>query len=107
MFEIPNLRKFKIPELRGLKIPDLCRFKIPELRMSWASDLRKFVTSELRRFKIPDFAGSRFLKTHFTNFIKLDVVGEFKKTRHPRNVEVNEVREISFQEQRTREDLES
>jgi hypothetical protein len=49
MFEIPNLRKFKIPELRGLKIPDL------------------------RRFKIPDFAGSRFLKTHFTNFIKLDV----------------------------------
>jgi hypothetical protein len=24
-------------------------------------------------------------------------VGEFRKTRHPRNVEVNEVREISFQ----------
>jgi hypothetical protein len=34
-------------------------------------------------------------------------VGEFRKTRHPRNVEVNEVREISFQEQRTRGDLES
>jgi hypothetical protein len=56
-FEIPDLRKFKIPELRRLKIPDL----------------RKFATSELRRFKIPDFASSRFLKTHFTNFIKLDV----------------------------------
>jgi hypothetical protein len=28
---------------------------------------------ELRRFKILDFTGSRFLKTHFTNFIKLDV----------------------------------
>jgi hypothetical protein len=34
-------------------------------------------------------------------------VGEFRKTCHPRNVEVNEVREMSFQEQRTREDLES
>jgi hypothetical protein len=49
-FEIPDLRKFKIPELRELKIPDL------------------------RRFKILNFAGSRFLKTHFTNFIKLDVL---------------------------------
>jgi hypothetical protein len=72
-FEIPDLCKFKIPELRGLKIPDLRRFKIPELRGSRASDLRKFATSELRRFKIPDFVGSRFLKTDFTNFIKLDV----------------------------------
>jgi hypothetical protein len=35
------------------------------------------------------------------------VVGEFKKTCHPRNVEVYEVREMSFQEQRTCEDLES
>jgi hypothetical protein len=34
-------------------------------------------------------------------------VGEFKKTFHPRNVEVNEICEVSFQEQRTREDLES
>jgi hypothetical protein len=34
-------------------------------------------------------------------------VGEFRKTCHPRNVEVNEVCEISFQEQRTRDDLES
>jgi hypothetical protein len=34
-------------------------------------------------------------------------VGEFMKTCHPRNVEVYEVREMSFQEQRTREDLES
>jgi hypothetical protein len=35
------------------------------------------------------------------------VVGEFKKTCHPRNVKVYEVREMSFQEQRTCEDLES
>jgi hypothetical protein len=34
-------------------------------------------------------------------------VGEFRKTRHPRNVEVNEICDASFQEQRTREDLES
>jgi hypothetical protein len=34
-------------------------------------------------------------------------VGEFRKTRHPQNVEVNEICEVSFQEQRTREDMES
>jgi hypothetical protein len=34
-------------------------------------------------------------------------VGEFRKTCHPRNVEINEVCEISFQEQGTREDLKS
>jgi hypothetical protein len=34
-------------------------------------------------------------------------VGEFKKTYHPRNVEVNEICDVSFQEQRTRKDLES
>jgi hypothetical protein len=34
-------------------------------------------------------------------------VGEFRKTCHPRNVEVNEICDASFQEQRTREDLES
>jgi hypothetical protein len=34
-------------------------------------------------------------------------VGEFRKTCHPRNVEVNEICDVSFQEQRTREDLES
>jgi hypothetical protein len=33
-------------------------------------------------------------------------VGEFRKTCHPRNVEVYEIREMSFQEQRTHEDLE-
>jgi hypothetical protein len=36
-----------------------------------------------------------------------DSVGEFRKTCHPRNIEVNEVCEVSFQEQRTRDDLES
>jgi hypothetical protein len=34
-------------------------------------------------------------------------VGEFRKTCHPRNVEVHEIREICFQGQRTREDPES
>jgi hypothetical protein len=34
-------------------------------------------------------------------------VGEFRKTRHPRNVEVNEIFDASFQVQRTHEDLES
>jgi hypothetical protein len=34
-------------------------------------------------------------------------VGEFSKTCHPRNIEVNEICDVSFQEQRTREDLES
>jgi hypothetical protein len=34
-------------------------------------------------------------------------VGEFRKTCHPRNVEVNEICDVSFLEQRTREDLES
>jgi hypothetical protein len=34
-------------------------------------------------------------------------VGEFMKTCHPRNVEVHEIREMSFQEHRIREDLES
>jgi hypothetical protein len=34
-------------------------------------------------------------------------VGEFRKTRHPRNVEVNEICDASFQGQRTHEDLES
>jgi hypothetical protein len=31
----------------------------------------------------------------------------WEKTCHPRNVEVNEICDVSFQEQRTREDLES
>jgi hypothetical protein len=34
-------------------------------------------------------------------------VGEFRKTRHPRNVEVNEICDVSFQGQRTHKDLES
>jgi hypothetical protein len=34
-------------------------------------------------------------------------VGEFKKTCHPRNVKVNEICDVSFQEQRIHEDLES
>jgi hypothetical protein len=34
-------------------------------------------------------------------------VGEFRKTRHPQNVEVNEICDASFQGQRTHEDLES
>jgi hypothetical protein len=34
-------------------------------------------------------------------------VGEFRKTCHPRNVEVNEICDVSFQEQRTCGDLES
>jgi hypothetical protein len=34
-------------------------------------------------------------------------VGEFIKTCHPRNVEVNEICDARFQVQRTREDLES
>jgi hypothetical protein len=34
-------------------------------------------------------------------------VGEFRKTCHPRNVEIYEVREMSFQEKRTHEGLES
>jgi hypothetical protein len=34
-------------------------------------------------------------------------VGEFRKTCNPQNVEIYEVREMSFQEQRTREGLES
>jgi hypothetical protein len=34
-------------------------------------------------------------------------VGEFRKTCHPRNVEVYEIREMSFQEHQTCEDLES
>jgi hypothetical protein len=34
-------------------------------------------------------------------------VGEFRKTYHPRNVEVNEICEVSFHEQITHKDLES
>jgi hypothetical protein len=34
-------------------------------------------------------------------------VGEFRKTRHPRNVEVIEICDASFQGQRTHEDLET
>jgi hypothetical protein len=34
-------------------------------------------------------------------------VGEFRKTCHPRNVDVYEICEMSFQEHRIREDLES
>jgi hypothetical protein len=34
-------------------------------------------------------------------------VGEFRKTCHPRNVEVHEIREMCFQEQRIRGDPES
>jgi hypothetical protein len=34
-------------------------------------------------------------------------VGEFIKTCHPRNVEVNEISDARFQGQKTREDLES
>jgi hypothetical protein len=37
----------------------------------------------------------------------LAFVGEFRKTRHPRNVEVNEICDGSFQWQRTHDDLES
>jgi hypothetical protein len=79
------------------KIPDLHKFATPGFAGPAASGLRKFAISELHRFKIPDlhkfmtpsfagpglqiftssrfrsFTGSRFLKTHFTNFVKLDV----------------------------------
>jgi hypothetical protein len=34
-------------------------------------------------------------------------VGEFMKTRHPRNVEANEICDASFQGQKSHEDLES
>jgi hypothetical protein len=34
-------------------------------------------------------------------------VGEFRKICHPRNVEVYEIRVMSFQKHRTHEDLES
>jgi hypothetical protein len=34
-------------------------------------------------------------------------VGEFRKTCHPRNVEIYEIRVMGFQEHRTHEDLES
>jgi hypothetical protein len=40
-------------------------------------------------------------------FSIVTVVGEYGKTCHPRNVEVHEIREICFQGQRNREDLES
>jgi hypothetical protein len=36
-----------------------------------------------------------------------DSVGEFRKARHPRNVEVNEICDASFQGQRTHDDMES
>jgi hypothetical protein len=39
--------------------------------------------------------------------VLLLTAGEFRKTCHPRNVEIYEVREMSFQEQRIREGLES
>jgi hypothetical protein len=41
------------------------------------------------------------------NPMSLLPVGEFRKTCHPRNVEVYEIREMSFEEHRICEDLES
>jgi hypothetical protein len=44
-----------------------------ELRRSRASDLRKFATPSFAGPGLRIFASSRYLKTHFTNFVKLDV----------------------------------
>jgi hypothetical protein len=73
LFEIPDhctfvtlrLHRFKIPDVRTFTTLRLRRFKIP--------DLCTFATLRLRRFKIPVFVSSVFLKTHYTNFINLDV----------------------------------
>jgi hypothetical protein len=56
---------------------------------------------------------SEILKWSWNQIIRVNPLprgasaGEFGKTCHPRNVEVNEICEVSFQEQGTREDLES
>jgi hypothetical protein len=86
-FMTSGLRKFATSELRRFEIPDLRKFATSGLRRFKILDLHKFGTSGLRRFKdsrssqVHDFgasrfqifAGSRFLKTHFTNFIQIDV----------------------------------
>jgi hypothetical protein len=62
--------------------------------------LRVMFFTEILRFSWNQIVGVKTLPLGAS-------VGEFRKTRHPRNVEVNEICEVSFQEQRTREDLES
>jgi hypothetical protein len=43
----------------------------------------------------------------FSRLSDLSDVGEFRKTRHPQNVEDNEICDANFQGRRTHEDLES
>jgi hypothetical protein len=102
------LRMFKIPDLHKFATP---RFASPELRIFAGLGFRSFTGT---RFQI--FTSSRFLKTHFTNFVRLDVsrvIGflefpntsplgkrvnsddpiprksqNFSKKRHPQNVRV-------------------
>jgi hypothetical protein len=53
-----------------------------------------------------ELANYTFLRCPTAKF-PIPFVGEFRKTCHPRNVEVYEICEMSFQEHRIREDLES
>jgi hypothetical protein len=48
-----------------------------------------------------------FTIVHPATTIEWVAVGEFRKTCHPRNVKVYEIREMSFQEHQIHEDLES
>jgi hypothetical protein len=65
-------------------------------------------SSELYNYKQKDREPLRnFVRRFMQQRSQIPDVGEFRKTCHPRNVEVNEICDVSFQEQRTREDLES
>jgi hypothetical protein len=47
------------------------------------------------------------LSTYTDGFLWVNNCWGIRETRHPRNVEVNEICDVSFQKQRTHEDLES
>jgi hypothetical protein len=115
--QIPELRRFQISWFHRFMTPGLRRFTTSGLRRSRASDLRKFATPSFAGPGLQIFASSRFLKTHFTNLVKLDVSRvtgfpefpntspsrkrvdsddpiprksqNFSKKRHPRNVGVD------------------
>jgi hypothetical protein len=77
-------------------------------RMKKRAEFSKEATPEITKEEpIPKNLEEEQIKSRTTPSVDIAAVGEFRKTCHPRNVEVNEICDVSFQEQRTRDDLES
>jgi hypothetical protein len=121
-FQIFTSSRLWASQVQGFASSQVRDFGTPQVQDSRSSQVRdselhRSRASDLRKFAIRSFTGSRFLKTHFMNFVKLDVSRvtgfpefpntspsgkrvdsddpiprksqNFSKKRHPRNVGVD------------------